>query len=262
MINQLIKALSNIDHVVGIVYGGSRGLGINSEASDYDVVIYFDGERKISNEVLLENIPANYKINANPALITGEDGDVKFEIFQKSILKIREEIQNNLQGKFNWRLAPLFPYGDLSYRQVSHLVNYKKLWDKEEILQNTIALVSPFPVLFKKSVTDHFIKQINNTLIHLKKVTKKEDQFHFISLIGLIFFCYYNIIYVVNNRYPIIEKGHIYIASNFSTIPVNLMSRMSAVYNAAASLQFEIAYELLHTLVVELKSIVHEDQKK
>jgi hypothetical protein len=262
MINDLIKSLSAIDNVVGIVYGGSRGIGIHNQDSDHDIVLYDDDENRISNAVLLQHIPEIFKLDVKPALISGYAGDFKFEIFQKSLKKVQAEINNNIQGRFNWKLAPLFPFGDLSYRQVSHLVNSKVLWDRDGELLSTINLVNPIPKLFKKSVVEHFFKQINNTLIHFAKVKKKEDQFHLMSLMGLIFFCYVNILYVANNRYPITEKGNFLVATSLPNIPTDFIQRISNVYSAASAFEYDNARVLLKALVAELKSIVYEDQKK
>lgn len=262
MIHDLIQSFSKIDSVKGIVYGGSRGLGIHHQDSDYDIVLYHDGEKRIPHAVIQQYIPEIFKVDVNPALISGYAGDCKFEIFQKNLNKVKAEINRNIQGQFNWALAPLFPYGDLSYRQVSHLVNYEVLWDRDGELLNTINLVKPIPQLFKKSVTEHFFKQINNSVIHIDKVNRKEDQFHFMSLIGLVFFCYINILYVANNRYPIIEKGNFLVAESLPNVPVDLIQRMSSAYSAAASFEFADARMLLKGLVTELKSIIYENQKK
>lgn len=262
MINKLIESFSKIDDVIGIIYGGSRGIGIHNQDSDHDIVLYVDDEKRISNDVLLQHIPGIFKLDVKPALISGYAGDFKFEIFQKSLKKVQVEINNNIQGRFTWKLAPLFPFGDLSYRQVSHLVNSKVLWDRDGELLNTINSVHPIPKLFKKSVIEHFFRQINNALIHLDKVKKQEDQFHMMSLIGLVIFGYTNILYVVNNRYPIIEKGNFLVAEQLTNIPADFILRTSSVYNAAASYEFAKASILLKALVTELKSITYEDQKK
>jgi hypothetical protein len=136
------------------------------------------------------------------------------------------------------------------------------LWDRDGELLNTINSVHPIPKLFKKSVIEHFFRQINNALIHLDKVKKQEDQFHMMSLIGLVIFGYTNILYVVNNRYPIIEKGNFLVAEQLTNIPADFILRTSSVYTAAASYEFAKASILLKALVTELKSITYEDQKK
>lgn len=262
MIDELIKALSVIDGIAGIVLGGSRGIDIGNDKSDYDIAIYTSGDKRLPCELIAKHIPKQIKADVNPVLISGYLGDIKFELFQKALPRIQQEVDNNTQGKFRWFLAPLLPYGDVSYRQVSHLVNAKVLFDRENRLQSIIDQVTPIPALFKKSVINHFFKQINNSVIHIGKVNKKEDQFHFMSLIGLIFFCYFNILYVLNNRYPIIEKGNIQVALSLANAPEDLQKRMSLIYSAASAFEFEAARKLMHALVADLKTIAYEEQKK
>lgn len=262
MINELIKNLSAIDNIAGIVLGGSRGINIANHNSDYDIALYRTCDKAISSEIIADNIPKHIEVNVNPVLVSGHVNGVKFEIFQKNFISIQQEIDNNVLGKFRWYLSPLLPYGDLSYRMVSHLVNSKILYDRDGKLKNAVEKVSPIPELFKKSVINHFFKQMNNASIHVEKVNKIEDQFHVMSLIGLIFFCYVNILYVANNRYPIIEKGNFLVATSLPNIPIDFIQRISNVYSAASAFEYANARVLLKALVTELKSIVYEDQKK
>jgi len=262
MINDLIKSLSAIPEIEGIVLGGSRGIHVGNEHSDYDIALYRSCDKPITSEVIAAHIPKDLQVNVNPILITGYLGDLKFEIFQKNLNKIEQEIANNRQGKFRWYLAALLPYGDLSYRIVSHLVNSEILFDKTGKLQNTIDSVTPLPPLFKKSVTNHFVKQMNNSIIHIDKVSKREDQFHFMSLVGLILFCYINVLYVLNNRYPVIEKGNFKVAETLAKVPAEFTQKISAIYAAAAALDYATSRKQIKALMIELKQLIHENQKE
>ena len=262
MLKNLIFRLSEIECISGIVLGGSRGIGVASKHSDYDIALYLDSNKRISNELLLKHIPVEAKLTVHPALISGYIGVHKFELFQKSLPKVEQEIENNRQGKFQWFVSPLLPFGDLSYRQVSHLVNSEILWERNNQLQHTIEKVTPLPRLFIKSVINHFTKSINNNLIHLDKINKHDDQYHFISLVGSTLFCYINILYVINNRYPIIEKGNWMAATKLEYSPPKLMERMTLVYQSAAVHDYSLASKQLRTLVQDLLKLINERQKK
>jgi hypothetical protein len=262
MISSLISGLSAIPEVDGIVLGGSRGIHVGSTSSDYDIALYRSCDKPIPSEVIAEHLPKDLEVNINPILITGFIGELKFEIFQKNLTKIEQEIINNQQGKFRWTLAPLLPFGDVSYRIVSHLVNSDVLYDRGDKLKSIIDRVEPLPALFKKSVVNHFVKQMNNATIHLDKVNKSDDQFHFMSLIGLILFCYINILFVINNRYPIIEKGNFTVAQTLPKCPENFTHKISTVYSTAASFDFVRSRKFLKDLIIELKHLIHETQKK
>jgi hypothetical protein len=162
MLKSLINGLTEIESISGIVLGGSRGIGVGSERSDYDLALYLNSDKRIPQELLLKHIPKEAKLSLHPALISGYIGQQKFEIFQKSLPKVEQEIENNHQGKFQWFVSPLMPFGDLSYRQVSHLVNAKILWERDGQLQQIIKKVTPLPSLFIKSAINHiWIRLIN-----------------------------------------------------------------------------------------------------
>jgi hypothetical protein len=42
MLKNLITGLSEIESISGIVIGGSRGIGVGSESSDYDIGLYLE----------------------------------------------------------------------------------------------------------------------------------------------------------------------------------------------------------------------------
>ena len=262
MLKKLINCLSEIESISGIVLGGSRGIGVASQHSDYDIAIYLDSNKRIPNELFLKHLPKDAKLKLHPALITGYIGEDKFELFQKSLIKVEQEIVNNCQGKFQWFVSPLLPFGDLSYRQVSHLVNSEIVWDRDHRLEDTIAKVTPLPQIFIKSAINHFSKSINNNLIHLDKINKHEDQYHFISLVGATFFSYINILFFINDRYPIIEKGNWLVASRFHYLPSKLMERMTAIYQFASVYDYLAARKQLKTLVEDLLKLVNERQKE
>jgi len=262
MLKNLITGLSEIESISGIVIGGSRGIGVGSEGSDYDIGLYLESEKRIPNELFLKHLPREAKLTVHPALISGYIGEHKFELFQKSLPKVEKEIESNRQGKFQWFVSPLLPFGDLSYRQVSHLVNSEIVWERGNRLQHTIEKVTPLPTLFIKSAINHFTKSINNNLIHLEKINKHEDQYHFFSLVGSTLFCYINILYVINNRYPIIEKGNWMAASKLRYLPTKLMPRMTAIFQSASIHDYSVARAQLRTLVQDLLKLVNERQKK
>jgi len=262
MLKSLIDGLTEIQSISGIVLGGSRGIGVGSERSDYDLALYLNTNKRIPHELLLKHIPKEAKLRLHPALISGYIGEHKFELFQKSLPKVEQEIENNRQGKFQWFVSPLLPFGDLSYRQVSHLVNAKIVWERDDQLQKIIEKVTPLPSLFIKSAINHFSKSINNSLIHLDKINKHEDQFHFFSLVGSILFCYINILFVINNRYPIIEKGNWMATRKLEFVPSKLMFRISEIHQSAAVYEYPAARSQLRALFQDLQKIVNERQKK
>jgi hypothetical protein len=159
MIEQLIRSLSEFEGIEGIVLGGSRGIGLGNDHSDYDIAIYHPGKR-IQDDILVKLFPKSVKIESSQVLISGRLGELKFELFQKNLVKIEQEITNNVEGKFKWQLSPLLPFGDLSYRIVSHLTNSKILFDRNKRLLKNTKRITPIPPLLKKSIINYFFTQL------------------------------------------------------------------------------------------------------
>jgi predicted nucleotidyltransferase len=66
--NELAKALSSIDGVVAVGLGGSRGLGMADENSDYDFVLFRSSDKLVATQLIVDTIkqftdPANIRGN-------------------------------------------------------------------------------------------------------------------------------------------------------------------------------------------------------
>jgi hypothetical protein len=103
IISHLVERISNIPHVQGIVLGVSRGLNFATDASDYDLVLFYEDEFPISNESVsdvLKSFGNDVKPTPSGRRLTGKSQGLRFEIFYRSLTKTREAVLNAQQGLF------------------------------------------------------------------------------------------------------------------------------------------------------------------
>lgn len=208
--NELIRALARIDRVLALGLGGSRGLGIANNSSDYDIVLFRAGGPAISPADIrnaIESTATGGKLEVTANLVRFEIDGRTHEFFQKDVNAIQKEIVAAREGKFTWYLKQLFPHGDLSTSVISHIVYLKALSDEQKVIARLQSLATPMPSQLRASLIKYFLTQTEITTIHALKVKKSEDYQYLNALCSAFIFFANILIFAANGRYPVTEKG-------------------------------------------------------
>lgn len=208
--NSVAEALSRIDGVVAVGLGGSRGLGLSDQNSDFDFILFRETSDPISGqsiEAAIKHLSAQKECRASGNFIQAEISGRKIEVFQKDLSVVRHELRMAKEGKFRWTAHPLYPHGDLSTRQLAHLVSTQICSEVGAVISRLQEQALPLPSALKSALLRFFLKQASYSRTHAGKITKKDDLQNLMALVsGFIYFV--NIaIFSLNDMYPILEKG-------------------------------------------------------
>ncbi len=255
------NALFAIDRVAGLGLGGSRGLGIADANSDYDFVLYRNGGEPIGPKLIVDTITRF----AEAGSIKDEAGFVrlqldgkKIDIFQKDLLLVENEINLAKTGKFHWSIRQLFPHGDLSTCQISHITHLELCAEKNQCISNLRKLADPFPLLLMHSLIKTFMTQASITLIHASKIKKARDFQPLIALCSAFFFHANIVIFAANKTYPVLERGANELISKLPKHPENYNQRMLSIFQACLNGNLELAISDLHNIKNELQIIIND----
>ena len=175
---ELSKALSSIDGVVAVGLGGSRGLGMADENSDYDFVLFRSSGKLVATQLIVDTIkqftdPAH--IRGNAALVSAQVAGKKIEIVQKDLSQVAKEISMARNGQFRRTIRKLFPHGDLSTGLISHIIHLELCSEKDESVSSLRRLAEPFPPLLIGALIKTFMAEAGITVIHANKIKKAAD---------------------------------------------------------------------------------------
>lgn len=254
----LIHALSSIKGVVAVGLGGSRGLGIANEDSDYDFVLFRDGGELLAAPTLVNAIKpftGSEKIQDDAGFVRAQISGKKVDLFQKDLDLIEQELYLAKSGKFRWSIRQLFPHGDLSTCLISHIMYLDLCYEKSQCLSKLRKLAEPFPFLLMNSLINTFLTQSSITLIHARKIKKADDSQYLIALCSAFVFFSNIIIFTINKRYPVLEKGGSKIINGFSQQPNNYEQRISNIFKASVDGNLKIAISELSDLQEELSAL-------
>lgn len=257
---ELKQVLFSIKGVVAVGLGGSRGIGLADENSDFDFVLFRNGGDPIAAKLIVDLIKPLVDQNSildGAGFVRAQLSGKHIDIFQKDINTIEHEIALAKSGKFNWTLRPLFPHGDLSTCLISHITNLELCLEKNQCVTNLKKLAEPLPLLLRHSLINTFLTEISITLIHASKIRKVKDCQYLIGLCSAYFFYANIIIFTANKQYPIIERGGSEVISRLPYIPQNYNQRITKIFQAALSGDFKFVIKELTELENELKLLAN-----
>jgi len=260
-ISEIIKSLAEIPSIKFVGLGGSRGLRLEHPQSDYDIAIYReDGdvvEPAAMYEVLKPYVNLDTLKNYRGFTQAQINGTARFEVFQKTIKDVNNELVNAHKGAFRMVYPKLMPHGTISTQIISHIVHFKVCEDKYGSNKELISRAVPMPDPLKKTLIKYFKSQLNILLIHAGKIKKPLDCQYFIALISYVIHCVNILIFVANDHYPVLEKGGAqYILKNLNNIPDNYEMFVQNAIKHAALAEYQVSIECINLLCSNINELV------
>ncbi|MES2013576.1 MAG: hypothetical protein V4445_07490 [Pseudomonadota bacterium] len=253
------QALSAINRVVAVGLGGSRGLALADENSDYDFVIFRHSGDRIDSKSIVDAVRPFAdlgKIQDTVGFVRLEVSGKKIDIFQKELSLIEREIHMAKAGKFNWSIRQLFPHGDLSTCIISHITFLELCSEKDQCLTKLKKLAEPFPLLLTDSLTKTFATQASISLIHANKIQRPTDMQYYIGLCSAFVFFTNIVLFAINKKYPVIEKGGSRIITSLPNCPRDYDFRIAKIFRAAAEADFKLASAEMSGIEKEVKDLI------
>jgi hypothetical protein len=255
---ELINALAGIKGVMAVGLGGSRGMNLANPQSDYDFVIFRLGGSPVAPALIVDAISPLVDADSiidTAGFVRARIKGVKFDVFQKDMYLIEREISAAREGKFNWTIRPLFPHGDLSTCQISHVVHLEICAEQNGLLSQLKQLARPYPLLLLHSMINTFLTQSSNTAIHASKITNSDERQQLMALCSTFFFYANLLIFAFNKQYPVLEKGARQLIAGLPLQPQNYAERITRTFQATLDGHAEVVAADLMAMQAELQDL-------
>lgn len=243
VLGDVVSMLSGVVGVCAVGLGGSRSLGIADQNSDYDIVVFQQRRDDIDSAALTSAIE---RISESPPRVTGKLALAEFtvrgrkiELLFRRLDTIAAEIEAARQGRFNRVIHPLHPGGFLSTVMVSYLTYVLPVWDPEGLLARLNETARPYPDLLRQRMIATFRNEAGLGLIHASKVRRADEPAYLLGLYSRVVSAWLLVLFALNRRYPVIDKGAIRLIMSFPEHPVNFQGRVARILSdgAAGNLQ-------------------------
>jgi len=236
--------LALIDGVVAVVLGGSWARGTAQSGSDLDIGIYYRAAQPPSLAAL-QQLAQQLDDRHLPDLLTDFGGwgpwingggwlriDTQpVDWLYRDLDRVAAVVAACSAGKPTLDHQPGHPHGFHSHIYLGEVFFCRPLHDPHGVIAALKARLMPYPPLLKHALIDSFLWQAEFALAVARKAVVRNDVFYVSGCLFQNVACLVQVLYALNERFFINEKGALTEAEAFPICP----SEFGAVVRSALS---------------------------
>ncbi len=271
---QLIAALlAEVPGVAAIALGGSRARRTAIDASDYDLGLYYGANRPLDVDRLrraaagLVDDPSLTTVTSigewGPRVVGGAwlvIGGKKVDLLYREVEAVEAAIAECRAGRVAMSYQPGHPHGFSSAIWMGEVALSVPLHDPLGVLAGLKAQTAPFPDALAKAVVDLFLWEVAFSIENGETAVRRGDQTQVAGCAYRALACIGQVLFALNRRYLINEKGALQEAAGFPRTLGGLTDRVAAIWSAVGARQYQGAVAGLRGLDRELRVLVRADR--
>ncbi len=239
---RIAERLADVEGVEAVVLGGSWARGEAHPDSDVDLGVYYRPERRPSLAALRE-LARELDDRHVRDLVTdfGEwgpwiDGGGWLRIegrrvdwLYRDLDLVSREISECRVGRTSSHYQPGHPHGFHTHIYAGEVHHCRVLRDVRGKLASLKALVADYPAALKRSLTRRFLWEADFALETCRKPAARGDVFYVAGCLFRCAACLVQVLFAVNERYFVNEKGSVKVAGSFPLGPEGFEDTVSHV---------------------------------
>jgi hypothetical protein len=268
VLTRILPEMARVSGVVGVVLGGSRARDTANAAADYDIGLYYGQDRPLDTDGLL--IVAKELVDdANAAAITAVGGwgprivgggwltieGCKVDLLYRSIEAVRDVISDCRAGRISMDYQPGHPHGFCSAIWMGEVALCRPLYDPRGLIAELKALTSPYPDKLREALLKVFMWEVLFSIENGEKAIARGDETHIAGCAYRALSCVGQVLFALNRRYLINEKGALPEAAGFPCTVPGLLNQTAGVWAAIGRSDFAIALSILRALDKEVRAL-------
>lgn len=260
--------LAGVPGVVAVVLGGSRARGTQTAVSDYDLGLYYGPSAQLDTDRLLEvaksvvDDPASVSVTPvggwGPWIVGGgwlSVGGRKVDLLYRSSEAVAQVIRACRAGRITMDYQPGHPHGFCSATWMGEVALCQPLHDPREIVAELKATTSPYPEELRAALVRRFQWEVLFSIENGEIAIPRGEQTHIAGCAYRALCCIGQVLFALNRRYLINEKGALDEAASFPLTIAELPGRVEAVWRAIGRGAFGGAFAALRACEQELKAL-------
>jgi hypothetical protein len=255
LLEKIVAALSGIGGVRAIVLGGSRGRGVHTAASDYDIGLYYEGELDIAAleraaRALNTPVPGrDYLARAADApLMTAIGGwgpwvngggwltvdGAPVDILYRDAARVGQVIGEVRDGRFACAYHAGHPHAFVSTIYAGEVATCRALHDPHGFVADCKARLTPYPEALRAATVPRFLDEARFFLAMSGKAAAQGDVAYVAGTLFRAQACLMQVLFALNREWLLNEKGALRLADGFAVKPMALRARVEAVFDLSA----------------------------
>ncbi|WP_262027392.1 nucleotidyltransferase domain-containing protein [Microvirga sp. Mcv34] len=268
-LTRLVPHLAEVSGVAGIVLGGSRARGTAIEMSDYDIGLYYCRDEALDTEHLLATVrdlvddPDAAAVTAvgewGPRIVGGGWLRIqgrKVDLLYRSVDDVRAVIAECCEGRISMAYQPGHPHGFCSAIWMGEVALCRPLHDPQGTIAALKAATLAYPDALRSALIRTFLWEVPFSIDNAQLAIPRRDRAHIAGCFYRALGCIGQVLFALNRRYLINEKGALIEAAGFPDTIEGLAERVDAVWGALGTSEFMPALDILRALDEELRGLV------
>jgi hypothetical protein len=261
VLTRVVPALAEVPGIAAIVLGGSRARGTATESSDYDIGLYFSTAQPLDTDRLLQ-IARTLVDDPDAAEVTPVGGwgrwivgggwlridGCKVDLLYRSLDEVGRVIEACRSGEIIMDYQPGHPHGFCSAIWMGEVALCRSLHDREGLLAALKAKTSPYPKLLGEALIRRFRWESSFAIENAEIAVARGEQTHIAGCAYWALACTAQVLFALNARYLINEKGALQEAETFVRTLPDLVTRAAEIWRSIGDRDFAMTLALLRAL--------------
>jgi hypothetical protein len=269
ILQRFTDALGSVDEIAALVLGGSRARGMGAPGSDYDLGLYYEASAPLDIEKLREAVrplvddPAQAEVTAiggwGPWINGGGWLTVsgkKVDLLYRDLGQVASVIAGCRAGRISMDYQPGHPHGFCSAIWMAEVAQCQPLFDRTGALGRLKAQTVPFPEGLRRALIGRFHWEVTFSIDLAEKAIGRQEQTYFAGSTYRALCCVAQVLFALNGRYLVNEKGALGEAETFPIAMEHLAETTGKIWAAVATRELGVALELLRGIAKGLDQMV------
>jgi Nucleotidyltransferase domain len=270
LLQRVATALSEVESIAAIVLGGSRARGTAHEGSDYDIGLYFSSAHPLDIDQLLAAVktfvdePDAATVTPvgawGPWIVGGAWLSVegrKVDLLYRNVEAVADVIEACRSGEITMHYQAGHPHGFCSAIWMGEIALCEALHDSSGIIAALKANTVPYPAPLRDALVRRFAREVLFAIENGELAAARDEQTHVAGSAYRALACAAQVLFALNDRYLINEKGALAEAATFPRTIPNLMGLTTQVWRLIGAGDFRRAFAMLHAMEGGLKALMN-----
>jgi len=268
LLARIVPRLAEVPGIAGIVLGGSRARGTATAASDYDIGLYYGPHEPLDTARLLEiakelvDDPAAAAITPvggwGPRIVGGgwlKVGGRKVDLLYRGVEPVRAVISACRAGQISMDYQPGHPHGFCSAIWMGEVALCIPLHDPNGAIAELKAATTPYPDALRDALLKMFLWEILFSIENGEIAVARGEQTHIAGCTYRALCCIGQVLFALNRRYLINEKGALAEAASFPRNVSLLPERTDRIWAALGRREFAAVFSDLRALEADVLAL-------
>ena len=268
LLARIVPRLAEVPGIAGIVLGGSRARGTATAASDYDIGLYYGPHEPLDTARLLEiakelvDDPAAAAITPvggwGPRIVGGgwlNVGGQKVDLLYRGVEPVRAVISACRAGQVSMDYQPGHPHGFCSAIWMGEVALCVPLHDPNGAIAELKVATTPYPDALRDALLKMFLWEILFSIENGEIAVARGEQTHIAGCTYRALCCIGQVLFALNRRYLINEKGALAEAASFPRNVSLLPERTDRIWAALGRREFAAVFSDLRALEADVLAL-------